>query len=183
MRVSTNASHQPERDCWLGINGVPSAYGGLNHQNAIAHYVQTIEASNGMYPVPASCTGTPQERLPGDHQSPMPDADHAPPSGHRLGEHLRAIRGGLRPAGGAISSRQQRHDRQSGNAGATGVQPVKEGYATVGNANSGQHDSRTGAANAIRAQVIHGNVLRLTLTYKPADSLNNLMAVVDIAQT
>src|SRR5262245_38649129 len=37
-------------DCWLGINGVPAAYGGANYQDAIAHYVQTIEA-NGMYPI------------------------------------------------------------------------------------------------------------------------------------
>jgi endoglucanase len=63
-------------DCWLGINGVPSQYGGQNYINAIAHYVQTIEA-NHLHPVlnlQWSAPGTQQAT----GQSPMPDNDHSP---------------------------------------------------------------------------------------------------------
>src|SRR5206468_62890 len=62
-------------DCWLGINGVPSAYGGTNYQNAIVHYVQTIEA-NGMYPVISLFWEAPGTQQATD-QIAMPDADHA----------------------------------------------------------------------------------------------------------
>jgi hypothetical protein len=63
-------------DCWLGINGVKSEYGGANYQAVIKHYVKTIEA-NGMYPVVAFFWGAPGSQLALD-QPPMPDNDHTP---------------------------------------------------------------------------------------------------------
>jgi hypothetical protein len=63
-------------DCWLGINGVASAYSGVNYQNAIVHYVQTIEA-NGMYPVIALFWEAPGTSK-ANGQIAMPDNDHAP---------------------------------------------------------------------------------------------------------
>jgi hypothetical protein len=62
-------------DCWLGINGVNSAYGGANYQNAVVSFVNLL-ASNGI---------TPEVRLawvaPGTQkaqgQPVMPDADHS----------------------------------------------------------------------------------------------------------
>jgi endoglucanase len=63
-------------DCWLGINGVPSAYGGQNYINAVVHEVRTLE-SYGIYPVLAlhwSAPGT----TPATGQSAMPDNDHTP---------------------------------------------------------------------------------------------------------
>jgi endoglucanase len=68
-------------DCWLGINGVNSAYALANYQSVIEHYVKTIEA-NGLYPViglfieaPGTTLSSADGTHPGD---PMPDNDHAP---------------------------------------------------------------------------------------------------------
>jgi endoglucanase len=63
-------------DCWLGINGVKSEYGGANYQAVIKHWVQTIEA-NGMYPVIAFFWGAAGTQLATD-QPTMPDNDHTP---------------------------------------------------------------------------------------------------------
>jgi hypothetical protein len=63
-------------DCWLGINGVPAAYGGANYQNAIASYVSLLE-SQGIYPVLSYMWGAPGTQQALDHP-PMPNADHAP---------------------------------------------------------------------------------------------------------
>jgi len=63
-------------DCWLGINGVSSAYGGANYINAIRHEVATLEAS-GIYPVLSlfwEAPGLAQAM----GQTAMPDNDHAP---------------------------------------------------------------------------------------------------------
>jgi hypothetical protein len=63
-------------DCWLGINGVPSQYGGADYQKAIADYVSLI-TQQGLIPIlelhwsaPGSATA--------DSQQPMPDRDHSP---------------------------------------------------------------------------------------------------------
>ena len=37
-------------DCWLNINGAPPAYSGTAYQNAIATYVQTVQAA-GLVPI------------------------------------------------------------------------------------------------------------------------------------
>jgi hypothetical protein len=62
-------------DCWLGINGAPSAYSGAAYQAAIENYVSLL-TSNGLIAVldlhwnaPGGAQATGQE--------PMPDADHA----------------------------------------------------------------------------------------------------------
>jgi hypothetical protein len=63
-------------DCWLGINGVAPAYSGTNYRNAIASYVQEVNAA-GMVAVLDLHWGAPgTQRATGQEQ--MPDADHAP---------------------------------------------------------------------------------------------------------
>jgi len=42
VRVSLN------EDCWLGINGVPAAYAGVNYQGAIGGFVDRLNAA-GLY--------------------------------------------------------------------------------------------------------------------------------------
>jgi hypothetical protein len=72
-----NAVRVPlNEDCWLGINGVSSNYGGTNYQNAITTYVNLL-TSNGMVTIldlhwtaPGSQSAT--------SQAPMTDADHSP---------------------------------------------------------------------------------------------------------
>jgi aryl-phospho-beta-D-glucosidase BglC (GH1 family) len=72
-----NAVRVPlNEDCWLGINGVSSGYGGQPYQDAIKGYVDLL-TSNGMYVIldlhwaaPGSVTA--------NGQLGMADADHAP---------------------------------------------------------------------------------------------------------
>jgi hypothetical protein len=62
-------------DCWLGINGVASAYGGANYQSAIVQYVNLLH-QYGIYAelgLMWAAPGTTQAR-----SSPeMPDTDHS----------------------------------------------------------------------------------------------------------
>jgi hypothetical protein len=63
-------------DCWLGINGVPSAYAGANYQNKIIDYVNRIVA-HGMIAIVDLHHSAPGTLLATDQQ-PMADRDHAP---------------------------------------------------------------------------------------------------------
>ena len=71
-------------DCWLGINGVKSQYGGQNYINAIKAEVSAAEA-NGLFPVVAFFWGDPGSELANSSDDPngggqpaLPDNDHAP---------------------------------------------------------------------------------------------------------
>ena len=70
-------------DCWLGINGVQSAYGGQNYINAIKAEVSAAEA-NGIFPVVGFFWGDPGTEVSSDSdpngggQPALPDNDHAP---------------------------------------------------------------------------------------------------------
>jgi endoglucanase len=70
VRVPLNA------DCWLGINGVASAYAGANYQNAISTWVNLI-TMNGMVAIVDLHWTAPGSNL-ANSQTPMADADHAP---------------------------------------------------------------------------------------------------------
>jgi hypothetical protein len=70
VRVPLNA------DCWLGINGVTSAYGGATYQNAIVNYVNLLH-QNGMYAI-LDLHWTAAGTTVANAQTPMPDTDHAP---------------------------------------------------------------------------------------------------------
>jgi hypothetical protein len=63
-------------DCWLGINGVPPAYGGQNYINAIVHDTKTLE-SHGIYPIIGLFWSAPGTQQATD-QAAMPDNDHSP---------------------------------------------------------------------------------------------------------
>lgn len=63
-------------DCWLGINGVNPAYGGINYQNAIKSYVQTLHAA-GLYTILDLHWSSPGS-IPATTQQPMADQDHSP---------------------------------------------------------------------------------------------------------
>ncbi len=73
----TNAVRVPlNEDCWLGINGVPPQYGGVNYQNAIANYVSLLN-QYGLVAILDLHWAAPGS-TPATSQLPMPDADHAP---------------------------------------------------------------------------------------------------------
>jgi hypothetical protein len=63
-------------DCWLGINGVKSAYGGSNYIDAIKGFVQLLRGQ-GMYVIVDLHWNAPGGTL-ATSQQPMADADHSP---------------------------------------------------------------------------------------------------------
>lgn len=70
-------------DCWLGLNGVKSAFAGQNYIDAIRADVRAAENA-GIYPVLGFFWGDPGSEIPngtdpnGGGQPPLPDNDHAP---------------------------------------------------------------------------------------------------------
>ena len=63
-------------DCWLGINGVPAAYGGAAYQAAIQQYVSLLH-QQGLYVILDLHWAAPGT-VPATRQLAMADADHAP---------------------------------------------------------------------------------------------------------
>ena len=71
-----NAVRVPlNEDCWLGINGVPTASGGANYQSAIPRWVNLL-TQNGMIVVVDLHWTAPGTTL-ANAQAPMADADHS----------------------------------------------------------------------------------------------------------
>ena len=72
-----NAVRVPlNEDCWLGINGVPTEYGGAAYQQAIKDYV-TLLGQSGLYVVLDLHWAAPGTVLANGPQ-PMPNVDHSP---------------------------------------------------------------------------------------------------------
>jgi endoglucanase len=63
-------------DCWLGINGMPSAYAGANYRNAIVSYVNLLH-QYGMYAEVSLIWGAPGT-YKATYQPGAPDEDHSP---------------------------------------------------------------------------------------------------------
>lgn len=77
QRWHVNAVRLPlNEDCWLNINGVKAAYGGVNYQNAIVQYVDDLNAA-GIVVILNLHFSAPGTILP-DNQWPMADEDHSP---------------------------------------------------------------------------------------------------------
>jgi hypothetical protein len=73
---NVNAIRLPmNEDCWLGINGVNSAYSGANYQSAIVDYVNRLNA-HGMIVILNLHFSAPGTTVP-DGQFPMADRDHS----------------------------------------------------------------------------------------------------------
>ncbi len=73
---NVNAVRVPmNEDCWLGINGVATAYGGANYQSAIEGWVNLI-TQNGMIAIVDLHWTAPGTTL-ANAQAPMTDADHS----------------------------------------------------------------------------------------------------------
>ena len=72
-----NAVRVPlNEDCWLGINGVDPAYGGVSYQLAIERYVDLLR-SYGLYVI-LDLHWVAPGTTPATQLEPMPDQDHSP---------------------------------------------------------------------------------------------------------
>ncbi|GAC1331827.1 MAG: hypothetical protein NVSMB17_10210 [Candidatus Dormibacteria bacterium] len=72
-----NAVRVPlNEDCWLGINGVPAAYGGSAYRTAISDYVARLNRHN-LYAILELHMNAPANQ-PAAGQQVMADADHSP---------------------------------------------------------------------------------------------------------
>ncbi|HET7034286.1 MAG TPA: cellulase family glycosylhydrolase [Thermomicrobiaceae bacterium] len=166
-------------DCWLGINGVKSTYGGTAYQQAIIHDVQTIE-SYGMIPVLALHWSAPG-RIAATDQWPMPDADHSPAFWQSVANTFKndpnvifRLKEEPYPNGNSDDAQAWKCWRDGGSA-------CTDGYAEVGMQSLINTIRATGAKNVIAVPGIqYANSLTQFLTYQPSDPLNNLMAVVDV---
>lgn len=160
-------------DCWLGINGVSSSFGGTNYQNAILNFADLLVA-NGI---------TPELRLawvaPGTQkaqgQPVMPDADHSPSFWSSLAGKV-AGRSDL-----ILDLYGEPHPNGGWNEWLNGG---TDGYATVG---------MQSLLNTVRSAGFHG-VVSLSgidwantlggssgwLTHKPSDPDANLVASVHV---
>ncbi len=71
-----NAVRVPmNEDCWLGINGVASQYGGTNYQQAILAYVHLLTSSGMIVILDLHWTAPGSQQA--TQQLPMADADHS----------------------------------------------------------------------------------------------------------
>jgi hypothetical protein len=71
-----NAVRVPlNEDCWLGINGVASAYGGASYKQAIAGYVKLLRDSGMIVILDLHWTAPGSQQA--TQQLPMADADHS----------------------------------------------------------------------------------------------------------
>ena len=64
-------------DCWLGINGAPAKYSGVNYVHAISTFIRLANKSGLVVEVDLHY-GAGGKRVPTSDDYPAPDADHAP---------------------------------------------------------------------------------------------------------
>jgi endoglucanase len=165
-------------DCWLGINGVKSAYGGVNYQNAIVQYAQLLEA-NDIYPILSlhwSAPGTNKA----NGERPMPDLDHSPTFWKSVADTFKSDPLVLfhlfeepYPNGNGDGLKAWSCWRDAVNCTMT-WQAV--GMQVLTNVVRGE-----GATNVIQLSgTQYANSLTRFLSYEPTDPLSNSMASVDV---
>jgi len=163
-------------DCWLGINGVPSQYGGSNYQSAIVSYVQLLN-NNGLAVI-LDLHWTAPGTTPATGQLPMPDMDHSPAFwtgvGNTFGSNLMVIFDVFNepyPDNAAWNSSAGWTCWKNGGT-CNGINFQVAGMQTLVNT-----IRATGAKNILMlGGLAWSNSLAEWLHYAPTDSLNNLAA-------
>jgi len=171
-----NAVRVPlNEDCWLNINGSPAAYSGATYQQAIKSYVSLLNQA-GLYAIlELHWTAPGTQKATG--QQPMLDRDHSVTFWSQVAA---AFAGNDRvifephnepyPDGNSDTAAAWRCWRDGGTC--SGVSFQAAGMQEIVTA-----IRATGATNVIAlGGVQYSNALSQWLTYKPSDSLNNLVA-------
>jgi hypothetical protein len=173
----TNAVRVPmNEDCWLAINGAPAAYSGANYQNFLKNWVNLI-TQNGLYAIIELHWSAPGSQL-ATGQNPMLDMDHSVTFWSQVASTFKGNGAVIfEPHNEPYPDNQQDTTaawtcwRDGGTC--PGVSYQAAGMQTIVNA-----IRATGATNIIAlGGVSYSNALSQWLTYKPNDSLNNLVAV------
>jgi endoglucanase len=161
--------------CWLGINGVPAAYGGANYRNAIADYVALLNHYGLNVILELHWSGPDTVRALGQH--PMPDRDHSPEFWRQVATAFGSNAGVLfdlfnepYPDSNADSPEAWRCWRDGGSC--AGVDYPVAGMQELVDAVRG-----TGATNVIMlGGVQYSATLSQWLSYAPTDPRHNLAA-------
>jgi hypothetical protein len=168
-------------DCWLGINGVPSTMGGTAYQQAIINYVHLLE-SNQIYPTITLFWGAPgTQKATGLSVFPMPDNDHSNTFWQSVATTFKSDT--------EVILRLAEEPHPGGNSNSTAIwqcwknggSSCSESYTTVGMQTLVTTIRTAGATNIIAVPGIqYAATMDQFLTYKPTDSLHNLMGIVDV---
>jgi endoglucanase len=155
-------------DCILGINGVQAAYSGSNYMNAIVAYVNKLHAA-GMYTEISLMWAAPGSQQALDHPAIL-DADHS-------GNALKAIANAFKNDPSTIIGLQSEPHAITWACWKNGGSSCSVGYTALGMQGALDAVRSTGATNVVTASGIdYANNLSQWLTYKPTDSLNQLVA-------
>lgn len=173
IRVNGNES------CWLGINGVPSQYGGANYRAAMGDFVSRINAA-GMYVIFDLHHSAPGNQLASGQQA-MADRDHSPAYWASVAAYFKSnpavifdLYNEPHPDNNSDSVAAWTCVRDGGNC--SGVGFIAAGMQELVNAVRG-----SGATNPIMVggPQYAGSVSRWT-QFKPTDSANQLVASIHI---
>ena len=166
-------------DCWLGINGEPSAsYTNTYYQQQIMAYVNQLTADNVIVILDLhwNNSGTNQA----NSQEPMPDLDHAP-------SFWTSVATTFKSNSSVIFDLYNEPYPTSwscwlNGAPAANTSPcIGSGFATVGMQSLVNTVRATGATNPIMlGGLAYANDISQWLTYEPGDPLNNLIASTHI---
>jgi Cellulase (glycosyl hydrolase family 5) len=185
-------------DCWLGINGVPAAYGGANYISAIQHEVATLESYN-IYPV-ISLFWEAAGGTQATDQIAMPDNDHAPAVWQSVATTFKndprvilRLKEEPYPAGNTDGASawqcwkngDVQYDASGSLTPVSSTANCSEGYKSVGMQSLVNIIRGTGATNVIQVPgVEYANSMThfLDTAYRVSDTLSTpqLMGVVDV---
>jgi hypothetical protein len=159
-------------DCILGINGAPAAYSGSNYMNAIVAYVNRLHAA-GIFAEVSLMWAAPGTQKALDHPLIL-DQDHSPAA-------LQAIANAFKSDPNTFIGLQSEPHGITWACWKNGGSSCSVGYTALGMQGALNAVRSTGAANVVTASGInYANDLSQWLTYKPSDSLNQLIAETHI---
>ncbi|MDT7570688.1 MAG: endoglucanase [Actinomycetota bacterium] len=166
-------------DCWLGINGVSSAYSGATYQSAIVSYVNLL-TSQGMYAIPElhwSAPGTTKAT----GQNPMPDSSHTPAFWQSVATTFKSNPAVLFDLFNEPYPDSNRDTTAAWTCWKNGGTCAGVSYPVAGMQSLVDVVRGTGATNVIMlGGVNYSNSLTQWLTYKPSDPAGQLVASAHI---
>lgn len=171
-----NAVRVPlNEDCWLGINGVPAAYGGANYQAAIANYVSLLNAA-GLIVILELHWAAPGAQ-PATAQLPMPNMDHSPTFWSQVATAYKTNSAVIFELFNEPYPDNNRDTPAGWLCWRDGGTCPGVGYQAAGMQHLVQTVRQTGATNIILLGGLeYSNALSQWLAYKPTDPTGNLGA-------